>query len=213
MLWSPFFLLEPRQPNPACRLLSGQCRYKTSNSFWIIHQQTLSQPGRAYGQQTSSHHGDSSHPRDADRMSTFSSWHGKAMTIVKLLLQFGVPIDAGLTTHNDDGDLTLSTGLSVARKSGYDSVVRLLIEHGAEVNVNSGVNRGMTPILATCASGHLSTVQILLDAGAKVKHDIDKGNALFGACAAKDGELVRFLIEKGADIEKRPTVGFYAPLH
>ena len=51
-----------------------------------------------------------------------------------------------------------------AAENGSDPIVRLLLDHKAEVNVMS--EGGFSPLIIACAHGHLKVVQMLLAAGA-----------------------------------------------
>ena len=57
-----------------------------------------------------------------------------------------------------------ATPLFVAAQFGYETVVRALIEMGADVN--KAMNVGATPLYSAAQEGHAAIVQILRDAGA-----------------------------------------------
>ena len=47
----------------------------------------------------------------------------------------------------------------------YSNLVKLLIEHGADVNIIGGNNQ-WTPLFYAAQSGHVTAVELLLDTGA-----------------------------------------------
>ena len=47
----------------------------------------------------------------------------------------------------------------------YSNHVKLLIEHGADVNIRGGSNQ-WTPLFYAAQSGHVTAVELLLDTGA-----------------------------------------------
>jgi ankyrin repeat protein len=57
-----------------------------------------------------------------------------------------------------------ATPLFVAAQFGYETVVRALIEMGADVN--KAMHVGATPLYSAAQEGHAAIVQILRDAGA-----------------------------------------------
>lgn len=67
-----------------------------------------------------------------------------------------------------------STPLMEAASGGYADIVKLLIEHGANVNAKSSV--GNTALTYACCGGYEDVVKILLDAGADVEHQNDNGH-------------------------------------
>ncbi len=77
--------------------------------------------------------------------------------------------------------------------------VRTLIAHGANINARS--NYGYTALSVAAASpGNLPTVLLLLDKGADPKAvDKDGVGPLWLACARGDSEIVRELLQRGAD--------------
>ena len=67
-----------------------------------------------------------------------------------------------------------STPLMEAASGGYADIVKLLIDHGANVNAKSSV--GNTALTYACCGGYEDVVKILLDAGADVEHQNENGH-------------------------------------
>ena len=61
-----------------------------------------------------------------------------------------------------------------AASGGYADIVKLLIDHGANVNAKSSV--GNTALTYACCGGYEDVVKILLDAGADVEHQNENGH-------------------------------------
>ena len=75
-----------------------------------------------------------------------------------------------------------TTPLHIASQRGHLACVRVLIEHGAGVDLAD--KRGDTPFIEAAAHGHLDVVRMLLDAGADVRlRNNDGQNAADGARA------------------------------
>lgn len=96
------------------------------------------------------------------------------------------------------------TALFYACSAGHSDVVRLLIENGADFR-RAGP-RLASPFEAACGAGDMEIVQLLFDAGEPVDPPPREAwgtgptSALF--CAIKSGHenIVKFLLDKGADV-------------
>lgn len=81
--------------------------------------------------------------------------------------------------------------------------------------VNSHAHDGFTPLGLAVFFGHPETVKTLLDAGADVNlasRESMKVTPLASASAARQLEIARMLIERGADVNARASNDF-TPLH
>ncbi|KAI8663493.1 hypothetical protein NCS57_00950500 [Fusarium keratoplasticum] len=104
----------------------------------------------------------------------------------------GIDIDC----KNTDGQ----TPLSQAALGGYETVVRLLINHGAAVKEPD--KEGRTALWWATWGGHEAVVQLLVDQGADVKEpDKDRRTPLLQAAWAGNEAVVRLLLEKGGAID------------
>jgi len=124
--------------------------------------------------------------------------------------------DLRLDTEDRDGRTTLNW----ASKLDYDSVVRMLLDNRAELNIK-GIHYS-NALQAASLEGHTSVVQILLNKGAKaasenshtsvVKILLDKGaevnaqggpygNALQAALLGGHTLVIQILLDKGAEVD------------
>jgi uncharacterized protein len=106
---------------------------------------------------------------------------------------------AHATARSEDG----FTPLHLAVFGRQKATVRALIEHGADVNALSSGSIARVPPLGTSAFVRsVSMARLLLDAGADVNGRGEGGfTALHAAAQNGDEELIRLLLERGADPE------------
>jgi ankyrin repeat protein len=87
--------------------------------------------------------------------------------------------------------------LNQAIVRGETEVVRKAIASGAHVN-----GRGMhaiTPLMAAAGAGHLEICKMLVMHGADVNGHNDSASVLMMAAGSRKEEVVRFILESGAD--------------
>ena len=98
------------------------------------------------------------------------------------------------------------TPLSRAIIDGPESVVRVLIEKGAEINFKD--NYGRTPLLWAAIGDHESIARLLIEKGAEVNSKDDRSRTPLSLAATGSFEsVVRLLIEKGAEVNSRDYSG------
>lgn len=116
------------------------------------------------------------HPRDGDLLTLAAA--GGQPAIVRELLAAGYPVH-GAGPRSGVGEIP--TPLFLAAAEGHVDVVRLLLEHGAPVDVG-WMDPRQTALVAAAAGGHDAIVEILRQAGATVHpfvvgdHDHDCGH-------------------------------------
>ncbi|MET3290561.1 ankyrin repeat domain-containing protein [Brevibacillus fluminis] len=85
-----------------------------------------------------------------------------------------------------------------AAKNGETSVVKDLLERGADINARDAAGR--TPVLLAAHGSHIETIHFLIEAGADVNLRDDRNdNPLLHAAAAGKLAIVKLLLDAGAD--------------
>lgn len=132
----------------------------------------------------------------------------------------------------EDRGLKDTTPLMEAASAGHADIVRLLIQHGADVNAQTSQDKkmkgakiknqelnmkaqqdthsnlpsivcpeGNTPLMFACAGGHEEVVSILLEAGANVEDHNENGHTpLMEAASAGHVGVAKLLVANGASI-------------
>lgn len=106
--------------------------------------------------------------------------------LVRQYLDEGVSIDS----HAQVSDHPIA--LQSAAEGGHVSIVRELLSHGADPNLESSYS---TPLGAAVSTGNFEIAQILIDAGAKV----NSRSSLKSAIGQRRRDLVDLLMRHGAD--------------
>jgi ankyrin repeat protein len=101
--------------------------------------------------------------------------------------------------------------LHVASHRGHVDVIRLLLEHGADVNAKANYNR--TSLHFASELGHIEVMQLLLEKGADVNSTTaDNKYPLVEASQAGQLKAVQVLVQHGADVNVHGVHGC-TPLH
>lgn len=104
------------------------------------------------------------------------------------------------------------TPLFVACENGNLNMIEYLVEKGAEIDVLD--EAGVAALQRASYRGNLDVVQCLVDLGANVdvvvdndEEDVDGETPLFWACEGKSFDVVKYLVEHGADVNKENEYG------
>lgn len=146
------------------------------------------------------------HYINAALMSAAAKGHAE---IVEALLDKGAYRDGDSTIYCGDFEYTI---LSVAAENGHTEVVNILLERELQVNRRPFSARAVNSAFFTAVkNGHIKVVNALLTKRPGVI-DARKHSKTALICAAENGDkdLVKLLLDKGADVNKvhgRPTGG------
>src|SRR5690606_18596265 len=108
--------------------------------------------------------------------------------IVEMLLADSADVNAART----------ETPLHTAVRHGQTDIARLLIDHGADLEARNG--DGWTPLLLAIHLDSEPPARFLLDPGASLDATLPDGTHPLHAAAGHDTDLLRLLIEHGADV-------------
>ena len=101
------------------------------------------------------------------------------------------------------------TSLSLAASGGYVNIIKLLLDHNAEINSRTGSKLGISPLMLAAMNGHTAAVKMLLDNGSDINAQIEtnRNNALTLTCFQGRAEVVSLLLERKANVEHRAKTG------
>ncbi|KZV67574.1 ankyrin, partial [Peniophora sp. CONT] len=127
--------------------------------------------------------------------------------IARLMIKRGAFINMQCRDRPDTRPWTI---LQIAAMNGHTEIVQLLLEHGANVNAHA---EGYPPALSEAVfEGHINVTRLLLERGADlVLWPDDQLTALHVAASSPHCssalEIMRLLVEHGADINATDTIG------
>ena len=129
-----------------------------------------------------------------------ATFHGNTASLTLLVDNSEVSrLVLGTSDCHNMVDLRYPSALMIACENGHSEEVQLLLDGGAEVDLQC--DDGNTALVIACKNGHCEEVQLLLDRGAKVDLQCDDGNtALLIACKNGHCEIVELLLGKGAAV-------------
>ncbi|GAX25889.1 hypothetical protein FisN_6Hh073 [Fistulifera solaris] len=112
-----------------------------------------------------------------------------------------------LVEHGAQVNSDTSPPLSLAVSHGHSEITALLLQHGADPNSVDAF--GITPLLAAIAKRRLDLVQLLLQYKAKVNASttVLQQTPLFLAILSEQVDMVQLLIEHGADVSVQDPRG------
>lgn len=118
------------------------------------------------------------------------------------------PMNAGAMNEKDDGGML---PLGIAARCGHVECVKLLLEHGANVDIKD--NMGCTPLHHASETGSVDCVQMLLEYRSKVDEVDGEGFTPFHiACEHGNVDVLNVLMEHGASIDT-PNPEGWRPIH
>ncbi|KAJ5108028.1 Mg2+ transporter protein CorA-like/Zinc transport protein ZntB [Penicillium angulare] len=135
-----------------------------------------------------------------------------AAAVEKLLLCDPEALEAVFDYSFEDSDdfaIEGSTPLILAAGLGYYTISRLLLAKGANIYAET-TSRGTNAFMLACIQGHMEIAKLIFDiAGPCLLELLDKLKRTPLMVASVEGafEACQFLLEKGADIDKRDPKG------
>lgn len=121
-----------------------------------------------------------------------------------------VLLEAGAETNFQDQEEGPWTPLVVAASENHIGCVRLLLDHGAQVDRSSS---GGTALYRAVLRDYLVVCRMLLDHGADASYVGKSGSILACAAENRNFEIVKLLIEHGADFDGRANEEQMTALH
>lgn len=93
----------------------------------------------------------------------------------------------------------------LASMNGHTAAVRLLLEHGSDINAHIETNRN-TALTLACFQGRYEVVQLLVERKANIEHRAKTGlTPLMEAASGDYVEVGRILLDHGADVNASPV--------
>jgi ankyrin repeat protein len=145
-------------------------------------------------------------------MQACSGSHPNKYATMELLLRHGA--DPNATDDGGDNLLMRVLSGSSGTRDELDTIAPLLLDHGLDINARN--RSGKTALQLACWWGRLHLVQLLIQKGANI-HEVDKAKETLlvevmrgGTSPAIPGqhpEIVRLLIENGADVNTKDGFG------
>jgi ankyrin repeat protein/WD40 repeat protein len=131
--------------------------------------------------------------KDGDPLLYIAAKSDLTFSIAELLLKNGASVNSTWTSSDSS---IVSSALANAASNGAVSVVRLLLEHGANVNLGSY----SLPINKAATDDKIEIIDLLLQYGADVNVSNRWGSALHDATRSNQLNAVQFLVQHGADL-------------
>jgi ankyrin repeat protein len=142
--------------------------------------------------------------------SNYSQGVPRKMTRLHIAAYFGIQSVVSILLNGTCLELQDSYGrtpLSWAAQNGYEAVVQLLLENGADLE-SKDIEHERTPLLWAAINGHKAVVQLLLENGADPESNDRYGQTppLWAAINGYEA-VVRLLLERGAHLESKDRYG------
>lgn len=127
---------------------------------------------------------------------------------IDLVLAAGRGVDVVLRLLLSNGEVRpedINAGLLAAASTGYPHVVRVLLQHEADVDTRD--TDGNTGLILAAAGGHADVVQVLLEHGADVHAVGEHCLTALLAVSPENVVLLEILLRAGADVDAQDRYG------
>jgi ankyrin repeat protein len=156
-------------------------------------------------------------PRDNLFALLAATRQGHEAMVRLLLAESEINVNQAVTSRTTDGSQGNGvTSLMEASMKGYAPIATLLLEKGADVNLQTAETYGGISALWLAASaGEVEVIRLLLDAGAdpNMARQADGITPLMAAAAGGHAEVVDLLLQAGAIVDTRDNDGVTALLN
>ena len=111
-----------------------------------------------------------------------------------------------VTTSNEGSGMDVWNALMIAIQKGHSDIVKLLLENGAQVNLQD--NNGICALMSASQKGHSDIVKLLLEYSAHVNVQDDDGlSALMTASQNGHSQVAKILLENSAQVDMQDKSG------
>lgn len=137
------------------------------------------------------------------------NWARGAKLKVERLLEGGIDIDGPMDSYGFTllhHAVDIGTSANQGTRDESESVTKLLIDKGA--NVNAEDNCGRTPLMVAVESYNINVVKILLEKGSSIDTHCKYGKSLLHYAVLNPGnEVADLVVKKGASLNETDTSG------
>uniref|UniRef100_W5MM82 Fibronectin type III and ankyrin repeat domains 1 n=1 Tax=Lepisosteus oculatus TaxID=7918 RepID=W5MM82_LEPOC len=103
------------------------------------------------------------------------------------------------------------TPLMVAAQKGFFRLVQILVEHGADVNLQNA--SGKNSLMLACFAGHLDVIKYLRKCGATWEtHDLGGCTAMHWAADGGQMPVISYMINDGCKVDVKDSGSLWTPL-
>lgn len=122
------------------------------------------------------------------------------MDVIQLLLRHGAEI------NSRTGSKLGISPLMLASMNGFTAAVRVLLEHGSDINAQIETNRN-TALTLACFQGQNEVVELLVERKANIEHRAKTGlTPLMEAASGNHVKVGHILLDRGADVNALPVL-------
>ena len=140
--------------------------------------------------------------------------------VTKLLIKYGADVNLDhsstivadgfrlLGDHEEDSTEAYEvTPLQIAVIGKQLETAKILIENGAKVNIELGVDSGYTPLFSAVLNESFEIAKFLIANGAEIHSQHRETTLLQIACQDRHLDMVKLLVDNGANIHQRSKYG------